>query len=167
MQLKLDTNGHAILKDGHPVYISGGKEVVHNAAEVVKERDRYKAKSLFNSSKAVHEKFAYPADMIGDMFADHFTFEDGKPIANGPNGKIYSRQRPGELADFDEAVELLAQNTKMGAQLFRQPGAAPDAHAPAPTQVPAGPRVLPRKEFERMNPRQKMDFMKGGGRLAA
>ncbi len=166
MQLKLDNDGHAILKDGHPIYIANGKEVVHNAADVVKERDRLKVKSMFHSSKRLNDTFDWPADMVGDLFADSFSFEDGKIVASDKHGKIYSRQRPGEVADFEEATEIMARNHSLSNVLFKKPAMPGAGSGNAPALTPAGPRVMPRRDFEAMNPQKRMAFIKSGGRIS-
>lgn len=62
----------------------------------------------FARSKLIAEKLAIPADMVQAKFGAAFKVEDGKTVAYDPNGnKIYSRSRPGELADFDESLEVL------------------------------------------------------------
>jgi hypothetical protein len=53
-------------------------------------------------------KLAIPADMVQARFGNAFKIEDGKVVAyDSQNNKIYSRARPGELADFDEALDVL------------------------------------------------------------
>lgn len=62
----------------------------------------------FNRSKLIGEKFAIPADLVQARFGQAFKVEDGKIVAYDQAGnKIFSRARPGELADFDEALETL------------------------------------------------------------
>jgi hypothetical protein len=53
-------------------------------------------------------KLAIPADLVQARFGSAFKIEDGKVVAyDSQNNKIYSRARPGELADFDEALDVL------------------------------------------------------------
>jgi len=53
-------------------------------------------------------KLAIPADLVQARFGSAFKIEDGKVVAYDPQGnKIYSRSKPGELADFDEALDVL------------------------------------------------------------
>lgn len=62
----------------------------------------------FARSQLVAEKLAIPGDMVQSHFGQHFKVEDGKVVAYDRNGqKLYSRQSPGELAGFDEALEAL------------------------------------------------------------
>jgi hypothetical protein len=64
----------------------------------------------FSRSKFIADKLAIPADLVQARFGNAFKVEDGKTVAYDHHGqKIYSRARPGELADFDEAIESLVE----------------------------------------------------------
>jgi len=64
----------------------------------------------FTGSKFIAEKASIPADMMQARFGQAFKVEDGKLIAYDSAGnKIFSRSRPGDVADFDEAVEVLVE----------------------------------------------------------
>jgi hypothetical protein len=84
---------------------------------IVEERDRLqgdlyseKIGGAFSRSKFITDKVAVPADMVQAAFGKAFKIEDGKTVAYGPDGnKIYSRSKPGEPADFEEALEHLVE----------------------------------------------------------
>ncbi|UFQ02250.1 DUF6651 domain-containing protein [Pseudomonas fitomaticsae] len=62
----------------------------------------------FSRSKYITEKMAVPADMVQATFGSNFKIEEGKVVAYDAQGqKIYSKARPGELADFNESLETL------------------------------------------------------------
>ncbi|MFW7263010.1 DUF6651 domain-containing protein [Pseudomonas juntendi] len=62
----------------------------------------------FARSKFIADKLAVPADMVQATFGRNLKIEEGKVVAYDAQGqKIFSRSRPGELADFDEALETL------------------------------------------------------------
>jgi hypothetical protein len=62
----------------------------------------------FTRSKYIEEKVAVPADVVEAMFGKNFKVEDGKLVGyDAAGGKIYSRSKPGEVADFEEAIEYL------------------------------------------------------------
>lgn len=62
----------------------------------------------FARSKFIADKVAIPADFLQAKFGSNFKIEDGKVVAYGADGnKLYSRAKPGETPDFDEALELL------------------------------------------------------------
>ena len=62
----------------------------------------------FARSKYIQDNIAVPVDMVQAQFGKSFKIEEGKVVAYSTDGqKIYSRARPGEVADFDEALESL------------------------------------------------------------
>ena len=62
----------------------------------------------FARSKYIADKLAVPVDMVQATFGQNLKIEEGKVVAYDTQGqKIFSRVRPGELADFDEAIETL------------------------------------------------------------
>lgn len=64
----------------------------------------------FARSKFIADKLAIPADLVQAQFGKSLKIEEGKIVAYDANGnKIFSRVRPGELADFDEALEVLVE----------------------------------------------------------
>ena len=79
------------------------------------DRDKYKSlleremiTTKFTTSKFVAEKLAVPAEMVEATFRSHFTVEDGQAKYRDKDGaEIYSNKNPGELADFDEALEII------------------------------------------------------------
>jgi hypothetical protein len=65
----------------------------------------------FGRSRFVTEKLTPAgADLIRTLYADRVKVEGGKPVGYDENGqKLYSKARPGELADFDEIVETFVE----------------------------------------------------------
>lgn len=91
------------------------KAIEDKYAPIVQERDAFQSQlhneligGGFSRSKFIQDNIAVPADMIQATFGKNFQIENGKVVAVGVDGqKIYSRTRPGEVADFDEALESL------------------------------------------------------------
>lgn len=83
--------------------------------QLTKERDQVQTQlhqeligGGFARSKFIQDNIAVPADMIQATFGNNFKIEDGKVVGYDANGqKLYSRTRPGELANFDESLETL------------------------------------------------------------
>jgi hypothetical protein len=74
----------------------------------------------FNRSKLIADKFAIPADMVQARFGQNFKVEDGKIIAYDATGnKVYSSSRPGEIAEFDEALEILVNGYPYKDQILK------------------------------------------------
>ena len=91
------------------------KAIEDKYAPIVQERDAFQSQlhneligGGFSRSKFIQDNIAVPVDMIQATFGKNFQIENGKVVAVGVDGqKIYSRTRPGEVADFDEALESL------------------------------------------------------------
>jgi hypothetical protein len=64
----------------------------------------------FSRSKFIADKLAIPADLVQARFGTQFKIEEGKITPYDAHGnKIYSKSNPGEMADFDEALELITE----------------------------------------------------------
>lgn len=67
-----------------------------------------KLTNAFSTSKVIAEKFSIPGDLVQSRFGTNFRIEEGKLVGYDAAGnKLYSRARPAELANFDEAIEML------------------------------------------------------------
>lgn len=78
----------------------------------------------FSRSKFIADKLAVPADMVQATFGQNLKVEDGKVVAYDAQGqKIFSRARPGELADFDEAIETLVSQYPHRDHILKSSGA--------------------------------------------
>lgn len=64
-----------------------------------------------------------PADIAQSAFGKNFKVEEGKIVAyDNNNNKIFSRSKPGDLADFDEALETLVSQYPYKDQIIRGSG---------------------------------------------
>ncbi|GAA2867397.1 hypothetical protein GGQ99_001299 [Aminobacter niigataensis] len=62
----------------------------------------------FARSKFVTDKTTLPGPAAQKVFGEHFKIEDGKVVAfDAAGNKLFSRAKPGEIAEFDEAMEIL------------------------------------------------------------
>jgi hypothetical protein len=94
------------------------KAVEEKYAPIVQENERLKGDlysekigGSFSRSKFISEKVAIPADMLQARFGKNFEVKDGKIVAKDISGNpIYSRAKPGELAEFEEAIETLVES---------------------------------------------------------
>lgn len=95
------------------------------------ERDTFKTQLFdekiggsFARSKMISEKLAIPSDLVQAKFGNSFKIEEGKVVALDSNGnKIFSRTRPGEIADFDEALEVLVDQYPHKDSILKASGA--------------------------------------------
>lgn len=77
----------------------------------------------FSRSKFVADRLAVPADMVQSVFGKHLKIEDGNVVAYDAHGnKLYSKARPGEAADFDEALEILVDQYPYRDQILKGSG---------------------------------------------
>lgn len=97
----------------------------------------------FARSKLIADKLAIPADLVQARFGQAFKIEEGRVVAYDQAGqKIFSRARPGEFADFDEALETLIEQYPHKDHILKgsgangsgaqgSPGAGQQKHDPA------------------------------------
>lgn len=79
----------------------------------------------FTRSKLIADRFAIPGDLVQARFGSAFKVEDGQIVAyDNAGNKIFSRTRPGELADFDEALETLVDQYPYKDQILKGSGAS-------------------------------------------
>lgn len=73
-----------------------------------KKIDGMRLDGAFNGSKFVAERVNAPVDMVRSTFGNNFRVENDSLVPYDGNGnKIYSAERPGEIAGFDEALSIL------------------------------------------------------------
>lgn len=117
----------------------------------------------FGRSKFVADKIAVPPDMLQNTFGKAFKVEDGKVVAYGEDGnKIYSRSRPGELADFDEALEALVERYPYRDNILKST-AGNGGGAPGSGGKGGGGKTLNRNAFDALDPSAKAAFAREGG----
>lgn len=109
----------------------------------------------FARSKFITEKLLIPADIAQASFGKAFKIEDGRVVAYDHTGsKIFSRARPGELADFDEAVETLVNNYPNRDAILRGSGASGGGTNPNGGGGGAK-KTLTRAQFDALGPAEK------------
>lgn len=114
------------------------------AGELKQER----LSTAFNRSKFIQEKMAIPVDIAQARFGSNFEFEDGRIIAKGSDGnRVYSRARPGEVADFDEAMEILVDAYQHRDSILKGTGAS-GGGASGSGVAPNGKRMIARAQFD-------------------
>lgn len=92
-----------------------GKAAEQRIKDITGERDGLQSElhsekvgGAFNRSKFITEKCSIPVDLVQHRFGNHFKVE-GKDVVgyDSAGNKIYSRAKPGELAGFEEAIEII------------------------------------------------------------
>jgi hypothetical protein len=116
----------------------------------------------FARSKFIADKLAVPVPMIEATFGKHFGLEDGKMVAKDQNGNaIYSKARPGELADFDEALETLVEAFPYRDSIMK--GLQQNGGGAKPGSGGAGIKRMARAEFDALDAKSKAAKMSEPG----
>jgi len=135
------------------------KSVEKKYAPVIKERDEYKDSlfkeivgGAFNRSKFIGEKMAIPADLAQAKFGNSFIIEDGKVVGKNAAGeRIFSRSRPGEVANFDEALEALVDDYPYRDSIMKGSGAS-GSGAGGTVRTIGGKKTITRADFSALDP---------------
>jgi len=120
----------------------------------------------FARSKFAAEKLAIPSDIAEARFGSAFKIEDGRPVAYGPDGnKLYSKARPGEVASFDEAFEMLVDLYPNKNSILKGTG---NSGTGAEHSGPGGGggKVLTTAQFDALSPAEQMTKMETGFTVA-
>ncbi|MEE4461549.1 DUF6651 domain-containing protein [Azotobacter chroococcum] len=138
-------------------------EVTGKAQTLEQQLYAEKIGGSFARSKLIADKLAIPADMVQARFGQQFKIEDGKVVAYDQHGqKIYSRARPGELADFDEALDSLVEQYPHRDHILKASGAN-GGGAPAGNGGTPGKKTLNRAAFDQLDPAGKAAHVRSGG----
>lgn len=109
----------------------------------------------FSRSKFITDKVAVPADLLQAQFGQRFKVEDGKTVAYDPSGnKIYSRTKPGELAEFDEALETLIDAYPHRDAILKGSGANGGGSRPSGGGG-GNSKTISRQQFDALAPAEK------------
>lgn len=131
------------------------------------EKQLYEEKigGAFSRSKLIADKLAIPADLVQARFGQAFKIEDGKTVAYDQHGnKIYSRARPGEIADFDEALEALVEQYPHRDSILKGSGAN-GGGASNGSGGASGKKTLTRAQFDALDPAARSAHVRSGGEL--
>lgn len=148
------------------------KAVEEKYAPVVAERDSLSAALVaekvggsFLRSQFIADKMAIPADLVEARFGSNFKLEDGNVVAYDKAGnKLFSPSNPGEVAGFDEALEILVDSYPYRDQILKGSDASGSgAKSGGPT--PQGKASVSRAGFEAMSASERMEFSKSGGKI--
>jgi len=144
------------------------KAVEEKFKPVVAERDSLQ-KSLhqeivggsFSRSKYITEKLAVPADIVQARFGGSFSVEEGNKIIakDAAGNRIFSRARPGEVADFDEALETLVEQYPYKDNILKGSGASGSGAGGTKTGAD-GKKQMTRAQFDALDPAARVAAVK-------
>jgi len=110
----------------------------------------------FARSKFISEKSAIPADMVQARFGSAFKIEEGKIAAYDSTGnKLYSRAKPGEVASFEEALEILVDGYPYKEQILRGNNNGGGNYRGGGDNT--GGKTITRAAFEKLTPTARQD----------
>lgn len=136
------------------------KPIVEKLGSVENELYQERLGAAFNRSKFIQDKLAIPVDFAQAKFGANFSIEDGKIRAKGPDGNlVYSRSRPGEVADFDEALEILVDAYPYRDSILKGTGAS-GGGANGSSNNAGGKKQVTRAQFDAMDPVAKAAAVK-------
>lgn len=111
--------------------------------------------SAFANSKFIKEKCALPPDFVQARFAANFGIENDRVYAvDAVGNKIYSKSVPTELANVDEALEVLIGAHPQKDSILRGNGAS-GSGAAASSGVAGGKRTVARAVWETLPPEEQ------------
>jgi hypothetical protein len=140
--------------------------VVKEAADLKSQLYGERIGGAFARSKFITDKAAIPADMMQSRFGQQFKFEDGKIIPYDASGnRIFSRSKPGEIAEFEEAMEVIVDQYPYKDQILKGSGGTGGGARPSNGGA-SGAKVILRSEFEKLDPTARAGKMKEGFTLA-
>jgi len=136
---------------------------------VVEERDALGRKlvqqtlgNAFAGSTFIRDKIAIPPDAVQAIFGQNFRVEGDKVVAYRGEEKLFSRERPGEVASFDEALGLLVEGWHGRDSIVKGSGAS-GSGARGSGGGSGGGKSVSRAAFEQLDPVARMAHIKGGG----
>lgn len=141
------------------------KPIVDENAALKGQLDNELIGGSFARSKLIQEKFAIPADLVQARFGASFKRENGKVVAYDQAGnQIYSQKRPGELADFDEGLEIMVSAYPHKDSILKGSGASGGGASGGGSGTNAGgKKTMTRAQFEAAAPDARMAHAKAGG----
>jgi len=117
----------------------------------------------FSRSKWISENLTIPADMVEARFGKQFKIEDKKVVAYDMNGnEIFSKERPGEKAGFDEAMSILVDGYAQKDHILKGNGNSGAGSTNTNGGDSNGSKVLTRAQYDAMNPGQRSVKMSEG-----
>lgn len=111
----------------------------------------------FDGSKFVQERIGVPVEMFRSTFAKNFKIEDGKVVPYDQAGnKVYSKKNMGEVADIDEALEIMVDGYAYKDSILKADGGSGSGSQGGGGGRGTGRRIM-RSEFEKMSPVQQAE----------
>lgn len=132
-------------------YASKVETAEERATKAEQSLHQEKIGGSFARSQFISEKLAVPTPMVEATFGSNFAIEDGKIVAKDANGnQIYSKANPGDPASFDEALEILVDQSPFKDNIIKGRGHN-GSGAPGGGGAGGGEKSISRAEFDQIN----------------
>jgi hypothetical protein len=111
--------------------------------------------NLFKGSEFIRDRVAVPLDMFESTFKGNFKVENGAVVAYGRDGNpIMSKKKIGEIADPNEALELIVENYPQRDLILKANDGGGTGNNGGGGNRP-GNRTIRRSDFEKLPPAQQ------------
>ncbi|HRQ13066.1 MAG TPA: hypothetical protein PK205_07155 [Promineifilum sp.] len=140
--------------------IAKGYETQVNEAKAANEQLSGKLNAMivgnaFANSKFIGDNVAVPRPMFQATFGKNFKVEGDAIVPYDDNGqKIFSKKRMGEIADFDEAVEILVTSSPFKDDILKAPNQRGSGNNGQGGARP-GTKYVKRSDFSAMQPHEQ------------
>lgn len=126
--------------------------------KLLQEKDghiyKLEVSNRFKSSPLM-EKLVLPPDLAEAAFGQAFKIEEGKVVGYLNGTKIYSREKAGELADFDEAFAQIIEAYPGKDRILKGSGASGSGASGNNGSGTFGRQTISRAEFSQLPPAQQ------------
>ena len=111
----------------------------------------------FTNSQFITDKVGVPREMFQAQFGQNFKIEDGKPVPYDASGnKIFSKTRMGEVANVDEALEIMVDGYAYKDNILKSDGQRGSGNN-GDGGNRGGGRKVSREDFAQMTPIQQSE----------
>lgn len=103
-------------------------------------------------------------DIAEAFFSKNFKIENGKVVAlDAAGNQIYSRVKPGEPADFDEAISILVESHPRRDHILKGTGQSGSGTTTSGKSTTQGAKTITRAQFDALDPSARSAHVSGGG----
>ena len=138
------------------------KAATEQAGTLQAKLDANMRKAAFASSQFLAERVNLPPDVAEAYFQQYFKVDGDRLVAVGRDGQtIGSKNRIGEDASFDEAIEIILSDHPNRDALLKAPAAGGSGMGPAAGRA-GGSQRIKRSDFEKLDAGKQREIAIGG-----
>lgn len=117
----------------------------------------------FARSKFLADNVLAPREMVEATFGKHFGIDDGKIVAKDAHGnQIYSTSRPGEPAEFDEALEQIIGGWAYKDTILKGRGQSGTGANGGSGGGNTGAKTIARADYDKLSPSEQRNKIAQG-----